>query len=458
MPNYKPILARLGQVLALVLLAAVLTPALAMPLVGLTTATYGPTKSSDIPKIWRKVQAELQPGFQFLVEEWEMMEDMDQFDVDWTTREILVPVDTVESYGASSIPEGGYETKPSSPAPNELTLTFIMLNKRWSNTKLTRYIDERSRGAQITRQLKYQGQKAMQAVARTYGDYFWGFSTGYLAQTSTVATQASGTYTLLNGYASTTIPATSTAQKNFIAGKFKVGDRVALIRAAALVANAIGVVTAVTPATPSIDVTWNGSVTSANLDYVVLANSLENTTIAGTDYNIALTGWLDAMLSTSLHGLATSTDPNWAPAYNDTSGGRFSGLKIHRAADEIYNHGGGKADVVWMSQGVNRDLLALQQAALRFSDPFALEVDGDIKAKGKQFKKSRRVPPGYAFVGVNASLKRMTLLPKPNGNPGWADAKELIDQSGYVFSVDFPCALVWPNRGNFAYFSSLTEQ
>jgi hypothetical protein len=46
-----------------------------------------------------------------------------------------------------------------------------------------------------------------------------------------------------------------------------------------------------------------------------------------------------------------------------------------------------------MAQGVYRDQLSLYQAAVRYDDPFAMEMDGDVKSKGRKFFKSRRVPP-----------------------------------------------------------------
>jgi hypothetical protein len=51
----------------------------------------------------------------------------------------------------------------------------------------------------------------------------------------------------------------------------------------------------------------------------------------------------------------------------------------------------------------------------------------------------------------------MTLLPKPSEKPVWEDGYKLQDQSGYVFSIDFPCQLITTNRANMVYWQSLTE-
>lgn len=449
----------LGSLVTVLILALLAPPAASgMIVFSGATATYTPTLTTALNKIWRKVQSNLMTGWNFMVEEWEDIGDLQEFDVDWSTREIIVPLDINEGYGVASIPEGGWEARPSSINAEELSLTWIMLNKRFTATKTARYIDEKSRAAMVKRQLTFQGKKALEDIARDFGDKFWGLSTAYLAQTSTNATQSSGVYTLKNAYGSTTLTGGTTAEKNFIVDKFRVGDYVALIRSAALVTNAIGVITAITAATPSITVTWAGSVDSDDLDYVVKANSLENTTIAGTDYNLGVVGFLDNMLSASIHGLSSSSVANWAPALTDTAGGRFAGIRMHRGADEIANKGGGKLNCLYFAQGVYRDAIALERAALRWQDPFAMELDGDVKSKGRQFKKSRRVPPGQVHgIDKSKSLRKMMLLDKPDA-PGWGQAKELENQSGYVFSMDVPVQLVWLNRGTTAQWTGLTEQ
>jgi len=70
---------------------------------------------------------------------------------------------------------------------------------------------------------------------------------------------------------------------------------------------------------------------------------------------------------------------------------------------------------------------------------------------------TQRVPEGYSFGFDKKSLRKLTLLPKP-GTPAWDDGYKLQDQSGYIFPIDYPCALVCLNRGNFAYWSGLTTQ
>lgn len=420
----------------------------------MASATYTPTLSSvGVNKVWRKVQGELQDGFGFDVPEWDQFGMIRPFSIDVSAREVTVPIDLNEGAGVASIAEGALEARPSSPNVEELTLNYILLNKRFTATVTAMLLDLNQKAAQLKRQLVYQGKKAMQDVARDWADRLYGLSTGYLAQTSTAASQSSGTYTLKNMYGQTSM----TAAANFgqIADKFKVGDAVALIRSGSLVTNAIGLVTAVSKTTPSIDVTWNGSVTSVDLDYVVKANSLGNTVIGDTDYNKGMNGFTDGMLTASIHGLSAT---NYLPAYSDTTSTRFSGIKLRRMKDEIGFAGGGKMDKIFIGAGVYRDTLALQQAALRFSDPFALELDGDIKSKGVTFFTSKRVPETWVYGFDSKSVRRLDVMPKPGDNITWSDGVKIPDTSGYVFSINLLTQMVWLNRANTAYAANQTTQ
>lgn len=436
-------------------------------------ATYSVTTAgTGLNKLWKKVQGKLQKGAQFMTEEFEAFNQFRNFDVNWSAREITFPIDITDDDGVASIPEGGVEARPSSPNAQEAQITWINMNARFTVSRTAEYIDKLDPDAELENQIKYQGLKKLQAVGRAVGDYIWGTSTGYLAQTTTIATQASGTYNLENLYGSSTYPGTAsttldTNNANLIADKFRPavssvgGTWVALIRSGALVTNAIGQVTAVSAAgtvPATITVTWNGTVTSASGDYIVKANSIENTTVAGTDYLNGATGLYDMAYTTTVHNLSGSSVPRWNPALTDSSGGRFSGVRLHKGRDVMFNIGGGKMDLMFIEQGVYRDMVALQQTAVRFNDPYDLDLDGDVKAKGIGWFKTRRVLPG-TVIGTNRnSIYRMTLLEKPSGQPAWGDGYKLQDSNGFVFPMDYPWNMVITNRSNMIVWNTLQSQ
>lgn len=425
----------------------------------MATLSYSPTTSgSDLSTVWKKMQGPLLRGFNAKCEEWSWLRDLTDANFNFSAREVTSPIDITPETAGASIPEGGSESNPITTAPQEVTLTWVNLNKRFSRSLLASYLDRRASSSQVEEQMKYQGRKLMEGLVNYVGRQFYGFSTGYVCQTSTNATASSAqAYTLEDGYGLSDIDNAA-----FLAGHFQVNDRVALIRSAALVTNAIGYITAKSASTPSITVTWLGSVDADADDYVVYANSVENTTIAGTDYNRWMVGLLDGATSTSVHSLSGSTYPLWT-AYQDTSGGRFDLAKLRAGQYAIQNNGGGKANRLIVSNGVLTDMTLQTQASLKFDDALNMEFDGGIKLKGTQINTSRKVPPKRAFLlDDKKAVFKWALNPMPSEDSFPEDAfftnvDKLQDKNAEVFSLDQNIAMVWKNRSCLAYYSALTE-
>jgi hypothetical protein len=409
------------------------------------------TATSDMAKAWKKIQAKIAQAIQFENVEWDMFDEFFAPEgTPWSAREVTVPLDINKKGGIASIKEGGYEARPHSKNLEELTITLVHFNGRFNISKLAKFGDEGSRN-QVTRDLSLRGLQTIRAMGEHWSDYVYGYSTGRLARTSTNATQSSGAYTLDQGYDSTVTNAA------YIADKFRVGDRVALIRSSALVTNGIGEITAINTSTPTITVTWGGSTDSDANDLVVKANSAGNTDVNDTDSDRGLVGFLDMAKTASVHSLSSSSVPDWDVATADTAGGRMTGLRLRQYHDEIADEGGGKATHVLTTRGVYRDLIDLERPAVRFSDPLGMEIDGNVKMKGIKIVATKKVPPGYLFTFDKSALSRWNLLPKPDGSFAWSDGKEYIDQSGFVFAMDMPCATIIKNRKKLAYASGLTE-
>ncbi len=413
------------------------------------------TAGVTLVKAYRKMQSALLMGFQSMSEEWDLFDDIPTYDLTVSAREMTVPIRLYSAGRSAMIAEGALEKNPVTPAMEELTLTWANLNERWMTTLTAKYLDSKSQAGMIIRQLRYQAMEALEAISNTVSWQFYGYSTGVACQTTTIQTGTTGqVLTLANAFGISGLGAAG-----YLASMFTVYDRVSLIRGGALVANAIGQITAVDQTNGTITVTWNGAVTSASGDNIVFANSLENTTISGTDYNLCPTGLLDALTSSSVHGLA-NTIPNWNPALYNTAGGRFSGLKLRKARQAVGNLGGGKADLVIWSNGVENDTIEAERALARFSGTFGMELDGSVKAKGIEFFTSRKAPPGFAFImDKSETVGKFTLLPKPDsGTPPWSDGDKMENRNALQFSIDFPYAYVWKNRRTLAAYSGLTEQ
>ena len=422
----------------------------------MATATYNVTTSStDLANIWRKIQAGVVVAFQFGVEEWNWLQKLKKFDVDWSAREITVELDVNDDVGTAMIPEGGFEARPSSPTTATATLTWVLANKRFTISKTAQYIQQKqgTRG-QLESQLRWQSKKAIDGIRRKIGDMFYGFSTGTVALAGPAA-QSSGDCPITSLYGISGL-GSSTANRK-ATDLFRVNDNVSFLNPSGptIRASQFNAVSAVAASQISF-ATVPGTITTADL--VVFSNNLENTTLAsGTERNQNLVGLLDGMTSASVHSLTTTTAPRWIAATNNSAGGRFTTVKYQALKDAIYNNGGGELDMVIWSNGVKRDVVSQLTAGLRFTDAFALELDGKAGAKGVTFNTSRRVPDGYVFGLVKEnSVNKMTLLPEP-GQQVFEDGYKLQDNSGLVFSVDYPCAMIWTNRANTGLYSGLTE-
>jgi hypothetical protein len=418
--------------------------------------SYSPTTGgTTLAKVWKKMQGKLLVGFNAKCEEYALARDLDEFEIAPSAREVTTPIDIVRQGGGASIPEGGKEAFPYTAAPNELTFTWINENYRFTISLTSQYLDRKSKDTQIVRQVKYQSRKMLEAFVNRVGRQFYGYSSGTVCETSTNATQSSGTYTLQDAYGEADLDNAA-----FLSGFFQVSDRVALVRSGALVANAIGDVTAVGSGT--IDVTWNGSVDADADDIVVFANSIENTTLAsGTDHNKWPVGLLDMANTASVHGLSSATAALW-DAYRDTSGGRFDFAKLRAGQYKIQNNGGGKANLLIVPNGVETDMTLQGLSAMRFSDSMNLEFDGATKIKGVKLFTSRKVPNSRAWLLDDSALRRWSLVPAPNESgempEGFnSNSDKLQDQNAEVVSFDYPYAFVCVNRGKIAYFSGLTE-
>jgi len=427
----------------------------------MSVATYSPeTGGSSLSALGRKVQAGVYKGAQYGVEEFGWFGELPKFNVALSQREITFEADIVEGTGANFITEGGKETRPSSPAPQTATVTFLLLNKRWTISQTTKMISgSQGMRAYVEEQFKWQGRKALEAIRKRFGDAWYGFSTGTLCKLADVA--SGPTYTLKDMYGVSGLGSTSHNRRcvDLFTAASSGGNRdyIADLDPGGPTLNSIQVVTAKDRTLNTITV--DSAFTSDDIDdLIVFANSLENTTMAGgTERNLNPPGLLDMATSVSLHGISGGNFERWNASLANTAGGRFTGIKLMKARDAVTNYGGGKADLVIWAQGVKNDVVAQLQAGLRFSDAYAMEMEGAPKAKGVEFKTSRRVPDGYVFVMDSKNSMHKIILTPDVDIPGINEGDKLQDDSGFVYSADFIVSLACTNRSNIAYYSGLDQ-
>lgn len=416
----------------------------------MTSQTVTAPSNSQVFKIWRKVQGSVSEALNFECEEWAGLDKLEEEGLAWSLREVTFPLDITEGSRVSQIPEGGSETLPWTPNAEEVTLTPVFYNTRFAASKWAMYIDQNGGDAMIENELKWRGVSAVRAMARAVSDDYYGFSTSILALTTAGTTTAAAgltTITLTSGYGQTGITNTT-----FIADKFRVSDRVAILSSGTW--QQTGNVNSITTAGVMV-VNWDAGFTLGSAGQMVRSNAVQNTQ---TSYNYGLTGLLQAVGGGSVQGLSNTSIANWAVAYSNTNTQRMTGTLMHIAKDQIANYGGGKADVCEIDQAVYRDLSLQAESQLRQDDAYNLVIDGMAKSKGIEWRKTRRVPPGYAFIRNSSGLRKWQLNPKPGSAFSWRDGLERPDDSFLTFSADFPIQLAWKSLKKAAYLSGLQGQ
>lgn len=414
------------------------------------------TGTSTLVKNYKKVATKAYEAFKTSTEEFDWIDDIPTEDVEISLREILIPLDIAPAYGTAMIPEAGYEAVTATPAMDEGSVSVVQMNQRFIISLLSQQADQKARAAQVFRQVKYQTMKAAEAMARRVGQQTYGYSTGVVAQVSAGAGAAtSHTITIKNAWGDSN--QNNAAQ---LASLFKIGEGVALIQSSALVTNAIGTVTAVSASTPSITVTWGGSVTTTTNDNIVFANAVTDATITATDFGRWPVGFLDACKSSSVHSLATSSQAEWAAGYADTTGGRLSYVRINKLRQGLLNTGSRKLNKLIWSNGVLNDVTAGERAALRYNSSTDLDLDGSISIKGVKTYTSVLVPTGSVFGWDSDVYSKLLLTDKPDtdGVIPWAEMDKSEDRNALKASINFTYARMVRSRRGMGYFQSLTEQ
>ncbi len=426
----------------------------------MAAATYSVTTSgtgnatSNVNKVWRKIQGKVAEAIRHSREEYDWFDDFPVEDIDWSHRETLIPVNINEEIGIATLPEGGKLARPSSVDLNEISISLVQLNGRFTASGLAQLADK-GMNNQVEKQLRLQGTNKVFAMGRRFADMVYGTSVGTVALTDTDVSGTTATLVLKDAYGKADIDTAA-----YIADRFRAGEFIALVDGSTLVTNAIGSIDAggVNATTPSIAVTFNGSVTVTNNNLkVVFANNLENTTLAsGTDYNKAFVGFIDVLTTAAVHGL---THDNWDVAFEDNTGGRLDPSRIRKCIQEIGNKSKLTPNRSIIAQGVERDLVLQERSLIRYASPMGMELDGSVKMKGLEIATPRGCPPKHAIFYNTAAYRKVALTPKPEGQGGlsWKDGYEMQDDDGMIFRTDMVAGLFTPNRKAFGYFDQLTE-
>ena len=422
------------------------------------------TTVSSLAELYKKTNTAVKVALKRKTEEYDWFDDYPDELITPSGNEMRIVLDVMYQPDTTAmIPDGGYEAQLTTMPPQHGIFTFVQANFRYSFTTLEQAFDRRGRAGMIQQQTLYSAIKAVENFARKIGKQTYGMSTGTVAMVGTTA-GAAGTVQagvrLINGYGSTLIPGGTTSSNTYLSNLFRNGDPIALIRGGNLVE--FGQVTSA-PSIASgvgfIDTVFNTSITPTANDLIVPAAAVIDGTITATDTNRWPVGFLDGMTSASVHGLATAVAPNWK-SNGYTAGGRFSYALQEWLINQIWNNGGVKMDRLIMSQGVRRDVIAGERAALRYNDETKFNLNGDIGTDGIKYMTSVLAPPGLVLGWNSDCITQKILSDKPDyeGGPSMFDLDKIQDRGAYAASYNFVYAKIWGNRAGTGYLANLTEQ
>jgi len=419
------------------------------------TVTY--VRVSDLALAYKRSTTKLYRTYTRRVPEYSWTDDIPDEDIIPSGRQNLIPLDVQRGVGAAQIADAGFEAQTTTPQLQEGSFVFNHTNARFAISLRAQAFDKAARGNFIIRQIKYQSIKCIEAVMRKWALMYYGFSTAVLCQCNgSQGSNTSHTITLKNGFGLTTI-----TNPTYLANMFAIGEGVALISGGALVANAIGVVTAVDNVNGTITVSWGGnSVTITDGNQIVFANAVTDATITATDSGNWNVGLLDANVSDSVHNLAKSAVPTWGPALYDTTGGSLGFVKVKKMRQALENNGDTTLRRVVYSNGVENDFQARERAALLWTNSGAMNVDANVKAKGVSFDTSRFVPPTYAFcIGADAMGKKViTEKPGEDDTIDFGQLYKAEDRSALKGGVDVISAVIYRSRSRIGAYGALNEQ
>lgn len=409
---------------------------------------------------YEKTNTDVKTGIKLITEEAKWFRQYPIEKIVVSGNENRIPLILNQPVGLAMIADGGNEALMTSPNPTHGTFLPTQMNARYGFTGLAQALTNRARGAMIESQIDKQAALTIVKFSRGIGLQTYGQSTGTVAVVA--ATLSGGTVQngiqLKNAFGTSNIPGTtSTAQQTYITNLIRTGEVIALIRSGSLIE--FGTVNA-SPSVGSgvgyIDVTFASSITPTTGDLVVFANHDGDNTITGTDVNNWAIGFMEILFATSLHGVSSSSFPNWAAGSAQTATQRMSFQVKERMVNDLWNAAGVQMDQMIVSQGVRRDAIAGERGARRY-DSDEMDLEGEL---GKfKYLTSQLAPPGMAIGWYSKALAKIELSDQPEDGGGKSIFKldKVQGKSQIAASYDYFYQKVCGSRGAVGSAINLSE-
>lgn len=414
--------------------------------------------------LYVKANTDVKVAIKLFTEEQKWFRSYPKENITVSGNENRIPLILTRPILPAFLPDGGNESIMSTPAPTHGTFMPVQMNKRHGYTGLAQAFSNRSRASMIEDQTTYQANMSGYSIGMGIGLTTYGTSVGTIAVVKTTgSSSATQVVPLKNAFGNSTFVAGGDSggiQDTYLSFLFPVGNKIALIRASAIVE--FGTITASPSATSGqgyVDVTFTSAITPTAGDLIVSANADGDSTITGTDYNQWPLGFTDILLADSVEGQTTTLYAKWAAGSTQTATQRLSFVVKRRMIQECFNASGLTINRFIMPQGVERDAISAELGARRY-DSAETDIEGSLNAgSGEQYFTSQLALPN-TLIGYNDRVvSKIELSDNPDQEMGKSLFKidKVQGKSQIAAAYDYFFQRVCSSRAATGYAANLSS-
>lgn len=422
-----------------------------------------PNYVASLNQAFKKTQTGMMTALQDQTPELKMLRKTPSSQIIPSGLEMRAILNVLWAKTGAKITDGGNENTTDVPAPQFGTVSFTTFNSRFVLTGLGRLFDKYGKPGEVIQLNMYSARKCLEGAGRKFGFETYGFSTGTVALVDGVNTGTTNVVIpLRSAFGSTLVGSTNALatprQKKYLAQFFRGYDSVGILRGGTLITNGQGAITTTSDTNGTVTATFPGAITTADGDAIVFFNTVNGTTEASTEQNLWVNGLLDVTQSTTLHGLATSTAPNWA-SFTDSTGGYYSFLKHRNGEQYINNYGGTEPDTLLIANGALNAATSAERSSRIYPGTSMFDLDGNLSKKGVTINTTVLVPPGMAFLYDSEVYTKGELgdLPSDTGSPDLFEFDKLPNVSQWAASFLYAYYRLCTNRAAVVAYANLTE-
>ena len=359
-----------------------------------------------INNVWRPVYGELIQGLRLLTPEWANLKQLKNFR-QLSPRAINWPVDLQFGGGIAATVDGGSLARAVSNQPVEATDTWKHFVGRFEigfdsleDGGASKFVKQ-----EIKKQVRYQAADKLRSFRRAVSAMFYGHNTGIIFLISS-ANDGADTVVLKDfyGVAGLAVPVRI---RDYITPGL---DTIAILDTSAADAELVRVVvSSIAEATDTLSLPAATDLSAVVAgDKVVLANQV--ITDEGSDLDRWMNGLLDLTRNDTVHGIASSSQPDWVAGVDIATQGDLRGADLYTIFEDLNQRSSFQIEWAYTTIGVIADMGASELDQRRYgSDDQTMRLGfRNLNVMGVSVQSRPYVPSGYMFVGSNSALRKLS--------------------------------------------------